>query len=115
MSDRRESRLPYVKEMIERMGLEAFLAAEVAAVRTRPVPMRLAKNMGKDYGRARLTAHEVRILALHAQGLRRYEVAEALHVSDETIKSHLKLVHQKLGTRNIPHALAVATERGYLG
>ncbi len=107
------SRLPYVREMIARMGLGAFLEAELAAVKTRPVPMQLADRFAKP--EARLTPHDVRILVLRAQGLTRKEVADVLGCSPETVKSHLHTTYDKLGgARNIAHALALATEKGYL-
>ena len=59
-------------------------------------------------------AHEVRILFLCAQGLTRQEIADALGCSIETVKSHLRNTYRKLGARNRAHALALATERGYL-
>jgi DNA-binding NarL/FixJ family response regulator len=99
--------------MIERMGLDAFLAAEVALVKTRPIPMKLADSLGID--RERLTPHEVRILVLVAQGLTRAEIAEVLGRSPQTVKSHLSHIYRKLDVRNKAQALAVATERGYLG
>ena len=47
-----------------------------------------------------LTAAEKRIAALAADGLTRSEIAEASGVSDHTVKSQLRVVYDKTGTRD---------------
>ena len=58
-----------------------------------------------------LTERESELLALVAMGLRNDEIAQALYVSANTVKSHLKSVFRKLGVRNRAEAaVAVATD-----
>jgi DNA-binding NarL/FixJ family response regulator len=47
-----------------------------------------------------LTERESELLTLVARGLRNEEIAEALYVSTNTVKSHLKSAFRKLGARN---------------
>jgi len=53
-----------------------------------------------------LTERESELLALVATGLRNDEIAQALFVSANTVKSHLKSVFRKLDVRNRTEAIA---------
>jgi DNA-binding NarL/FixJ family response regulator len=52
---------------------------------------------GKDDG---VTERESEVLVLAAQGLTNREIADALYIGVETVKSHLRNVYAKLGIRN---------------
>jgi NarL family two-component system response regulator LiaR len=60
---------------------------------------------GRDRG---LTRRESEVLALLMQGLTNREIAQALYVSDETIKTHLSGLFRKLGVNNRTKAASVA-------
>jgi DNA-binding NarL/FixJ family response regulator len=60
---------------------------------------------GSDLG---LTERESHILAMLTTGLRNAEIADALYVSIDTVKTHLRSVFRKLGVRNRAEAVAVA-------
>src|SRR4030081_2965782 len=49
---------------------------------------------------ARLTAQELRVANLVAAGMSNMEIAEALHVSVHTVKTHVKTVLAKLSIRS---------------
>ncbi|WHH60958.1 LuxR C-terminal-related transcriptional regulator [Petroclostridium sp. X23] len=61
-----------------------------------------------------LSQREINILSLAAEGLSRKEIAAQLCISDETAKTHLKNVYQKLGVSSKILAVKVARDRGYL-
>jgi LuxR family maltose regulon positive regulatory protein len=57
---------------------------------------------------------ELEVLQLLADGLTNQEIAQALHVSINTIKTHLKNVYGKLGVHNRREATARAKKLGLL-
>jgi DNA-binding NarL/FixJ family response regulator len=62
-----------------------------------------------------LTERESELLTLVALGLRNDEIAEALFVTANTVKSHLKSVFRKLDVRNRAEAIAaVASDPSFL-
>ncbi|CAM5735085.1 DNA-binding response regulator OS=Streptomyces microflavus OX=1919 GN=Smic_41290 PE=4 SV=1 [Streptomyces microflavus] len=62
--------------------------------------------------RAALTVREEEVLRLMATGLSNPEIAEALTVSMETIKTHVGNVLTKLGAQNRTHAVVISYESG---
>ncbi len=52
------------------------------------------------------------MLALVGKGLNNQELAESLHVSEATVKTHLGRVLAKLGVRDRVQAVIVAYETG---
>jgi DNA-binding CsgD family transcriptional regulator len=61
-----------------------------------------------------LTPREVEVLKLGADGATSEEIASALHLTEHTVKSHLKRIQGKLGARNRTHAVAVALRSGLI-
>jgi two-component system response regulator DegU len=61
-----------------------------------------------------LTPRELLVLRYVAAGLRNREVAEALDVSEQTIKNHLSSILHKLGVPNRTHAVTFAVRQGWL-
>jgi len=64
--------------------------------------------------RPTLTARELEILRLSADGYSAQRMAGTLHVSLTTIKSHLQHVYEKLGVSGRAAAVAQAIRRGLL-
>jgi two-component system response regulator DegU len=61
-----------------------------------------------------LTAREIEILGLVADGLRNREIADALDMSLQTVKNHLTSVMHKLGARNRTRAVMAALRNEWL-
>lgn len=61
-----------------------------------------------------LTAKELEVLALIADGCTTPEAARRLWKSPDTVKSHLRRINIKLGTRSQANAVAVAIGRGLI-
>ncbi len=64
---------------------------------------------------ANLTARELEVLALVAQGLRNAEIAERLFLSPKTVDSHVSAILRKLSVPTRGHASAEAVRLGLAG
>lgn len=114
---------PHLVEQALAAGATAFLpkslsGAELAAALVRVAagervvvghrtgrPTRTAEP-GWPGGGHGLTERESELLSLVARGMRNEEIADALYVSLNTVKSHLKSAFRKLGARNRAEAVA---------
>jgi DNA-binding NarL/FixJ family response regulator len=97
---------------------EELLAAIRAVVQGKAVlaptvATRLVHQVGKPAKMA-LSARELEVLALVAQGASNKEIARALHVSEATVKSHLLHLFGKLEVSDRTAAVTVALERKLL-
>lgn len=95
----------------ERAYLDEILAATGA---TRPQPSlpepRAERALAED-----LTAREIQILELAAQGLSNRELAARLFVSEHTVKFHLANINSKLAAKSRTQAIAKARQLGLIG
>jgi DNA-binding NarL/FixJ family response regulator len=61
---------------------------------------------------SRLSARETEVLRLMASGANNREIADTLHVSERTVKSHVGMIFSKLGVRDRAGAIVLAFESG---
>lgn len=61
-----------------------------------------------------LSARELEVVAALADGLAVSEIAARLHLSGNTVKTHLRRIAKRLDTANATHAVAVALRAGWL-
>ena len=74
-------------------------------------PHRRGRSSPEWPGRlAGLTERESEVLALLAKGYRNHEIGDALFVSLDTVKTHVKAVYRKLGVRNRAEAVRRAQD-----
>jgi DNA-binding NarL/FixJ family response regulator len=59
-----------------------------------------------------LTAREIEVLQLLAQGMPNKAIAARLAISDQTVKFHVSSIAGKLGARNRTEAVRLAIRRG---
>jgi DNA-binding CsgD family transcriptional regulator len=101
------------------------ITATVAAAPVRPAAPALPVQRSRAAGPARqtsanrsrrlrrpLTAREIEVLALIADGKTNEEVAERLGIARHTVKSHMAHILDALGAMNSAHAVAIAHCRG---
>jgi two-component system, NarL family, response regulator DevR len=62
---------------------------------------------------ARLTPRETQILALMVEGVDNRSMAERLHISYATVRTHVRSILYKLGARSQLDAVAKATQLGF--
>jgi DNA-binding NarL/FixJ family response regulator len=61
-----------------------------------------------------LTERELEVLRVVAQGLSNAEIAEALFLSEATVKTHVNRIFAKLGVRDRVQAVVLAYESGFV-
>ena len=93
------------------MRIMIFAAASFAALRLEQLAGPDATRIGS---RARLTPRELSVLRLVSTGNQCHDVAQALGLGEETIRSHLKKAQAKLGVRNRAHAVAEALRQNLI-
>jgi DNA-binding NarL/FixJ family response regulator len=91
----------------------------VAAVRSvhrgrKHIPPRVASNLAEHLGEENLTPRELEVLREVAGGHRNREIGERLHITEETVKVHVKHIMEKLGARDRTEAVAIALRRGFI-
>jgi DNA-binding NarL/FixJ family response regulator len=74
----------------------------------------LAKPIGSQYAGAHLSAKEIEVLKLGAQGLNNKQIAAKLFLSERTIQSYFTNIFGKLGVGSRLEAVLKALKEGWL-
>jgi DNA-binding CsgD family transcriptional regulator len=82
-----------------------FLAANIAAVRLEQLLTATARRIPR---RTQLTSRELAVLRLASLGRTAPQIAKALDLGTETIRSHIKKARTKLGARTLTQSVAEA-------
>jgi DNA-binding NarL/FixJ family response regulator len=92
------------------------LAGVVRAVHdgTYPLPEDVKRILAVRSSYGPLTAREIEVLELIAQGLRNREVGKALGITEETIKVHVRNIMEKLSAQDRTEAVTMALRRGII-
>jgi DNA-binding NarL/FixJ family response regulator len=77
-----------------------------------PLPAHVQMILSSRDRATPLTNRELQVLRLAATGKQNREIAEALDITPETVKVHIKNVLAKLGARDRAEAMALAARRG---
>jgi len=78
------------------------------------IPPAIAAHLADHMGDGVLTTREVEVLRHVAGGNRNKDIADRLFISEETVKTHLKHLMDKLGARDRTQAIAIAARRGII-
>jgi DNA-binding NarL/FixJ family response regulator len=93
---------------------DLVLAIRAAHAGRKYVPSEVAQTLAQHLGHESLTEREVQILNQVAQGTQNREIGRHLSISQDTVKSHLRRILDKLGARDRAEALAIAIRRGII-
>jgi DNA-binding NarL/FixJ family response regulator len=109
-----------LKEMAPRLLIHCIRKVHAGErwVETRSVQAALEGVLQREAGireaTALLTGREIELIRMVAEGLRNREIAERLHISEGTVKSHLYNVYKKLGLENRVAVRRYAEEKGLI-
>src|SRR5215469_9754516 len=70
------------------------------------VPPEIAAHLAEHLSDEALTAREIEVLQKIAAGNRNRDIADVLHISEETVKVHVKHIMEKLGAKDRTQAIA---------
>jgi DNA-binding NarL/FixJ family response regulator len=74
----------------------------------------IAQQIATHAGEQTLTSREVQVLHLVADGNSNKRIARALAISEETAKTHVKNIIEKLGAQDRTHAVTLGLRRGVM-
>lgn len=80
----------------------------------RYLPHGIATRLADRLVRPTLTPRELDVLRLVAKGRTNKELASAMFVSEETVKTHMKALFLKLGVHDRAEAVSVSLKRGII-
>jgi DNA-binding NarL/FixJ family response regulator len=78
------------------------------------IPPEVASHLAQHVAEPELTGREIDVLRQVVGGNRNRDIGDLLHISEETVKTHLSRIMQKLGARDRAQAIAIAMRRGIL-
>lgn len=81
-----------------------FLQPEI----TGPILRRIAADARVEAGRSDLTLREIQVLEAIAEGKSNKEIGAAFSIAEDTVKTHLRKVFEKLGASDRAQAVAIA-------
>jgi len=100
-----------LKSMLRKELIETIRSVHAGK---RRIPSEIAMEMAEHYADDQLTAREIDILKQVAAGNGNKMVADNLHISEETVKSHMRSILSKLGANDRTHAVTIAVKRGII-
>ena len=78
------------------------------------IPPEVATELAEHAGEDDLTPREIDVLRLIAYGNANKEIAGRLSIGEETVKSHITNILEKLGANDRTHAVTLAVKRGII-
>lgn len=100
-----------LKGMLRRELLDTIRAVHAGK---RRIPPEIAVELAQHHADDVLTGREVEVLQRVAAGHANKAVADALAISEETVKTHMKSIMAKLSANDRTHAVTIALRRGIL-
>ena len=91
---------------------DLITAIRTVAAGRKFIPDEIAKILSENLGQEELTSAETNVLRMIVGGMSNKEIAFALDVSENTIKSHVQNIFGKLGISDRTSAATLAIKRG---
>ena len=91
---------------------ELIKAIRTVAAGKKFIPADIAQIISENLGKEELTPAESTVLRMIVGGMSNKEIAFALDVSENTVKSHVKNIFEKLGISDRTSAATMAIKRG---
>ncbi len=91
---------------------ELVKAIRVVGAGGKYVPAAIAEILSENFGREELTKTEGKVLQALVAGKSNKEIAFGLDVSENTVKTHVKNIFEKLGVSDRTSAATLAIKRG---
>lgn len=102
--------MAYLVKSVQRE--ELIQAIRKAAAGQRHIPPEVASRLAERVGRLQLSGRELDVLRLLVGGKRNRAIAEALDITEGTVKLHVSSILGKLGVLDRTEAVSVALQRG---
>jgi DNA-binding NarL/FixJ family response regulator len=109
----RAGAVAYLLKDLIRKDLIETIHAVVAGKRV--IPAEIATEIAFHGSQDVISDRETEVLRYVAHGKSNREIAEALSITEDTVKGHMKHVLAKLRANDRTHAVTIAVERGILG
>ena len=100
-----------LKGHVHKALLDTIRAVHAGQKRISP---EVAAELADHAGEAELTAREIDVLRLIAEGNANKEIAGKLSITEETVKGHVKNILAKLGVNDRTHAVSIGLKRGII-
>ena len=100
-----------LKNMVRKELIDTIRAVHAGKKR---IPPEIAVEMAEHHSDDALTEREIEVLRAVAAGNANKMVAQQLHVSEETVKAHMRSILSKLGANDRTHAVTIAVKRGII-
>lgn len=91
---------------------ELIEAVRTVAAGRKYIPQNIAAILSENIGQEQLTASEKRILEMIVGGLSNKEIAHDLDISENTVKTHVKNIFDKIDVSDRTSAATTAIRRG---
>jgi two-component system NarL family response regulator len=78
------------------------------------IPPQVASRLATRLSRPEITPREIEVLKLITRGKSNKEIGAALHITEDTVKGHLKSIYAKLGVNDRTQAAISALQRGIM-
>ena len=100
-----------LKGLLRKELLETIRAVHAGQKR---IPPEVATQLADYAAEEALTAREIDVLRLVAEGNANKQIAGLLEISEETVKGHVKNILAKLRANDRTHAVTIGLKRGFI-